>query len=488
MNTAIACGHIKTAEVIETILQAGGNAFDAAIAGLVAMTITEPCMSSLAGGGFAQVQTPDGKIRTLDFFCQTPMQKSADQVLIPIHVDFGGSVECYYGGHGACAVPGTPALIHTLLTELATMPLKELLQPAIQLAKNGIEITPFQYQDLSLLQQFFLLSPNQSQHLFDSQQQLKAIGEVVVFEELASTLDFIAEEGVQDFYVGDIAHEFFKEHQAQGGIQQVEDWENYSAIWREPLAIPFQGHTIYTSDLPSIGGVWMRSFLEQLHESGGTPLSAQHLNQLIQAFENEKPFRQDPKTLEHRFPELENNIQWQNQVSKGTSHFNILDRWGNAIALTTTIGSGCGMYIGNTGIYLNNMLGEEGLMPAGITSWVPNSRLHSNTCPTIVQSNGGHKSIILGSGGSTRIPYMIAQALFNHLSLRMPLSAAIQAPRVFDDLQSIHVEPGFRTDQPTPWKEKNLYFGGVHALCNSSEEISAVGDERREGYAKVLEI
>jgi len=205
MNGAIACGHIKTAQVAEEVLKAGGNAFDAAIAASMAMFITEPCMSSLGGGGFALIKTANGIIKTLDFFCQTPKRKSEEQQLIPVEIDFGNTTERYYAGHGASAVPGIPAMLNTLHKELGSIPFKELTQPAIQLCKEGIELNWFQNYDLKLLGKLFAISPHQSRHLFSEEGLPKPIGTRTIMPELANTLDFFANEGISDFYRGDIA-------------------------------------------------------------------------------------------------------------------------------------------------------------------------------------------------------------------------------------------------------------------------------------------
>jgi len=112
-----------------------------------------------------------------------------------------------------------------------------------------------------------------------------------------------------------------------------------------------------------MGGLWQRSFLDQLDMQSCLACSQEHVEMLSTAFLKERNFRNNHKLLEQRYPSLTKNAIWENKVTQGTSHFNILDKWGNAISLTTTVGSGAGVYIGDTGIYLNNMLGEEGLMP-----------------------------------------------------------------------------------------------------------------------------
>lgn len=486
MNGAIACGHIETAMVGKEILLAGGNAFDAAIASLCAMFVTEPCMASLGGGGFALFQHQNN-IHQLDFFCQTPREKVEFPELQPVEIDFGGSTELYFAGHASVAIPGIPALIQKLHKNLASMPLKELLQPAIALAKNGVEINWFQHADIHLLRDLFALQPKSSAHLFENG-KVKPIGSIVKMPALASTLDFIAHNGIQDFYRGDIAALFFKEHAEKGGQQTKQDWINYEAKWGKAMEFFWNGHAVFTTQLPSIGGLFLRSFLDHFQSTDVEPLSADHYSIIAKAFQKEREYREDRKKLEKRIPQIKDNVHWQNLVNKGTSHFNIIDSMGNAISLTTTVGSGSGMFIGDTGIYLNNMLGEEGLLPNGVNSWVPNTRLHSSTCPTIIKSESGNHISLYGSGGSTRIPYAIAQVVVNQHALQCSLKNAINLPRLHDDLSLLQAEPGFDTPETIRaniWQEKSLYFGGVHAIHKEKNKVQAVGDARREGFGEV---
>ena len=146
MAQAIAAGHHQTLSVAKEILHAKGNAFDAAIAAYFAMFITEPCMASAGGNGFALTRTEDGHIQYLDFFCQTPAIKSMSPPVdfYPITVDFGSDVEEFHIGLGAAAVPGSIAGIFALHRIHGTMPISELVAPAIQLAKEGVALTWFQ--------------------------------------------------------------------------------------------------------------------------------------------------------------------------------------------------------------------------------------------------------------------------------------------------------------------------------------------------------
>lgn len=487
MKGAIACGHVKTAEVAKDILDAGGNAFDAAIAALFAMFIAEPCMASLGGSGFATMKTTDS-IRVLDFFCQTPRSDSKERSIIPVEVNFGGSSESFFGGHGSVAVPGIPACIDELFRNFATLPFRELLQPAIDLCKSGVELNWFQRYDIELLQEFLALSPYQSRHLFENGKPKKT-GSLIKMPELASTLDYLAHEGIEDFYRGDIAKLFFAEHENEGGIQNKQDWEEYKAEWYKPAKFSFLDFEIYTSGLPSLGGLWMQLFLEQWEKNKFSSLSAEHLNLLVKSYIQIRNYRKHPQKLQQLYPSLENNVHWQNFSGTGTSHFNIADRWNNCISLTTTIGAGSGVFIGETGIHMNNMLGETALMPKGINSYIPNSRLHSNTCPTIAIAKNKERELILGSGGSARIPFAISQAIINHISLKMNLEDAIEAPRLYDDMQQFQVEPGFDVEADgkiNVWSGTNLYFGGVHAILKKGNQLQASADKRREGFSIIL--
>ncbi len=487
MIGAIACGHKVTAQSAETILRNGGNAFDAAIAALTTMFISEPCMASLGGGGIGIIQTAEGENLALDFFCHTPRYRSDKGKLIKVTVDFGGTKEQFHGGHASIAVPGVASAIIELHKRFGSMPLKELLTPAYEVSKNGIDLSPFQHKDLHLLKKFFLIEKENSQHLLNGDEP-REIGSLIKNEKLAGVFDLMINNGFEETYFGDIADTFFKDHRSKGGSNEHSDWFNYKARWKKTVTFDFANYQVSTSRLPSAGAIWLRAFLEHLPEMK-TFLGQDHLAGICKSFERIRDYRLHPAKLGDHYEFLSDHVHWNNLRSAGTSHFNIIDGKGNAIGITTTIGSGSGIFIPGTGIYMNNMLGEEALIPGGLGNWTEDSRLLSMTTPTLVNNLDHDQKLILGTGGSTRIPYAIAQTLINHLYFNQDLETSIKAPRVFDDLKHYQAEPGFNGHHEllNTWEKTSMYFGGVHAISMKGNEYTASADDRREGFAKILE-
>ena len=176
----------------------------------------------------------------------------------------------------------------------------------------------------------------------------------------------------------------------------------------------------------------------------------------------------------------------------GTSHFNVLDRWGNAVAITFSIGEGSGRVVPGTGVHLNNMLGEAALLPEGFHSWTENDRMVSMMAPVGLWHPERNTRMVLGSGGAGRIPIMLAQVMQDWISGDRHLEEVIHAPRCHYDGSVWQLEPGCPApedgqDQPVKqWDKFSLYFGGVHALWDHNGGLEAVGDPRRDGVGLVF--
>ena len=191
-------------------------------------------------------------------------------------------------------------------------------------------------------------------------------------------------------------------------------------------------------------------------------------------------------------PELGFHVESPSVASRGTSHFNILDKQGNAIALTTTIGEGCVYFIPGTDMQMNNVLGEPFLLPYGLDSWMPNMRLNSMMTPVMITDDAG-VSMITGSGGASRIPFVIAQVIAYVYEEGMDLYRATEKGRINVQDETLHVEEGneiyesIRDMQEVHWKGLNLYFGGVHSIYRDDKGgIQAAGDSRRYGVGEVF--
>ncbi len=482
MNYGISSGHEKTSYAAEEILRAGGNAFDAAIAALAAMCITEPCMSSLCGAGFAMM-IPQGKKPTLlDFFCQTPQQKRSQSELKAIEVDFGDTSEFYYVGPGSIATPGTVAGIFEIHQRYATMPIEELFAPAMDLCRTGVIINDFQYYDFFLLRDILGMSSYGREHFFQAE-QIKAVGKRIRLPELSDTLDYIGRQGVRSFYEGEIANLFFSQYENTTQLTK-KDWKDYTCIYRKPLELSWAGKSVYTNPPPAVGGLWLIEYLKAATTDLNALdfLSEKHLRAQLEVWESLRAFRKNSEGLDL----LSGYRTQQHQIrSKGTSHFSIIDKWSNAVSVTTTLGEGSGCFIEGTGLQLNNMLGEESILPNGIDSWIPDTRLASMCCPTYVSGQEDYQ-LVLGSGGGARIPFMIGQVLFNMLVLDQDIRNSVKAARSFDNLKTVQLEPGYPSlhhmdRQINLWENTSLYFGGVHGVAQIEGRLMAAADFRRDG-------
>jgi gamma-glutamyltranspeptidase/glutathione hydrolase len=181
---------------------------------------------------------------------------------------------------------------------------------------------------------------------------------------------------------------------------------------------------------------------------------------------------------------------------RGTTHMSVIDNKGNVAALTASNGEGCGHIVPDTGVMLNNMLGEEDLNPDGFYRWPPNRRMTSMMAPTLIICPDGRK-ISLGSGGSNRLRTAILQVLINIIDFAKPLHEAINQPRIHFESDLLSIEPGFEMKALEPlfesftnyklWQQQNLFFGGVHSVTEHNGHFDGAGDQRRDGVAIIVD-
>ena len=492
LKYAFATGHEKTSEVAETILQSGGNAFDAAVASYLASFVTEPVMASAGAGGFAQILTSQGDNQTLDFFCQTPkthLDINPNYNKVP--VDFGENIETFYTGAASMAVPGAMALISYLNKHYCTIPIGELIKPAQTFAVSGIRYTPFQSKDTLLLSNI-LLQNEEGKKRFLKNGKLITTGDLFTLNQYADFLESFAKEKDDWFYKGEIAKSISKFSKENNGSIRYTDFEDYEIIVRKPYQFKFKNKYISTAPLPSLGGALMKIFLDKFDKATPEPLSEEHLKTLREAFASAIPFTSDSKKLFEKISQQDQSYvdQFSNRIPGGTSHFNIIDKEGNAIALSTSIGVGSGYFIEGTDMQMNNMLGEPALMPNGLDSWKPNVRLNSMMSPSFCFDDNLNLELSIGTGGSTRIPFSISQVLINKYILNLNLNEAIHLPRIYENEHVLYIEDGYDQNSNTQdkpiklWPELDLIFGGTHTI--DLKNNLAIGDQRREGSAKLV--
>ena len=445
-------------------------------------------MSSAGGGAFANVLF-DGQVRLYDFFCQTPRHKRpvSDVNFFPITVDFGDTTEDFHVGHGSVAVPGAIAGAFALHRDFGSIPMRELVQPAMEYATNGIDLVPFQALDLKLLEPIFRVSSLSKPIFFNEKDEIKKAGSIHHVPKIADFLDFISREGEEAFYFGEVARKIVETQQSQGGYLTREDFEKYHVITRKPLSFLYNNHQIVTNPLPSTGGSLIALMMMNLEKVTDNHLSKDYILNLHQMLEKVADFGKLPHELAKALTE---NLKRHTSKHGSTTHFNVVDKSGNAVSFTSTNGEGNGFYIENTEMMLNNMLGEAALVPEGFHNWKTNVRLSSMMSPTLVLDSKNQFKATVGTGGAGRIPSMIMQ--FLHLLLDYNLSPleAVDAPRVHLSGNHFNIEKDGFEELPQSkdlsqdlilFNQKSLFFGGVNAVVKDESEFVAVADERREG-------
>lgn len=509
----IACGHQKTAEAGASMFDLGGNAFDAAVAAMLASFVAEPVLTSGGGAGFLLAHSKENKNTLFDFCAQTPRQKKSPLNIdfYPVDVNFGDATQSFHIGLGAMAVPGNILGAFEIHKKLGRLPFDIVASPAIDYAENGVEISDFQAYIMKLVQPI-VLSSEESRQVFAPDGKLKTAGEVLFMKNFALSLTELATKGAEYFYSGEIAHQLVKDCQEKGGYLTLEDLKNYQVIERKPLEINYRGHTLLTNPPPSSGGALIAFALEMLSSVDLSKIefaSRHHLQILAEVMRLTSRARKDGYDAHIYYPDIaqqflsrEHCEPYEQELKKivnklgSTTHISVMDNEGNAASVTTSSGEGSGYMIPGTGIMLNNMLGEEDLNPHGFHNWQENQRISSMMAPTIVLKDG-QPEIALGSGGSNRIRTAIFQVISNLIDWQMPIVKAVESPRCHWDNNILNIEPGVGSeannlklpndDTAILWQKKSMFFGGVNTVRKTANGvIEGAGDSRRNGVALII--
>ncbi len=505
----VAAGHALTATAGAEILRQGGNAFDAAIAAVMTAWVTESMLTSAGGGGFLLAHTHKGEDCLFDFFSQTPQQNHLSRApdFYPIYANFGDTVQEFHIGLGSMAVPGAVAGLLHVHERLGCLPLAAIAEPAIHYAQQGVTVNPFVGYVYELLEPILMASTAAKAIYTQSGKRLKA-GETLYMPDFAHTLKSIVTGGAAAFYEGAIAQQINHDCRAAGGYLTLADMQQYRVIERQPLSLSYRNATFLTNPPPSSGGTligFALKLLEQLDLPQTAHNSTRHLSCLSQVMALTNMARRegfdrrlyDPQVAD-AFLRQEHLQDYQatlaNRVNRlgSTTHVSVIDAKGNAASVTTSNGEGSSYVIPQTGIMINNMLGEEDLHPSGFHQWVVNQRISSMMAPTIILREG-QPQLVLGSGGSNRIRTAILQVIANVVDFGLPLEMAIAAPRIHWERGTLHLEPADNlpldaladlpdTTSVVPWQQQNMYFGGVHAVgVDEQGNFHGAGDARRGG-------
>ena len=508
MRGAVAAGHPKTAEAACLTLEAGGNAFDAALAALAAACVVEPVLTSLGGGGFLTARTRYGHAAVFDFFVQTPKRRrAADDGLDfrPIVADFGGAQQEFHIGAGSIATPGTVRGLFDIHRRLARLPMEVILEPALACAREGIRLNRLQAFIFKVIEPIYVATPGARQVFGSSADphRLPREGEVLRMPDLAEALEALAREGERLFYEGEIGQSLVRLCAEHGGQLTGADLRDYRTHVRAPLRHRYRDARLFTNPPPSSGGLLivfaqeLLATLELPDRGFGSPDHLTHLARVMELTNQARGERAlDASLLAAALVERYRRAIGPHPVTaRGTTHVSVIDEAGNAAALTLSNGEGCGYVLPGTGIMPNNMLGEEDLNPLGFHTWPEDVRVSSMMAPGVaVRRPAGARRetlIAIGSGGSNRLRTAILQTLSNLVDFAMPAEAAVAAPRIHLERGLINIEPGFaepglralieRYPEHHLWNDINLFFGGTHTVVYDGRCFAGAGDPRRGG-------
>ncbi|PKH51391.1 gamma-glutamyltransferase [Tenacibaculum sp. Bg11-29] len=463
-NKAMVVSARKEASKIGTdILKKGGNAFDAMAATELALAVAYPYAGNIGGGGFMIYRKKDGEIGALDYREKAPIAATKKMFL-----DTNGNVIKYKSTLGAMAVgiPGTIAGVFATHKKFGSLPIADILTPVIALAKKGVIVTKKQAYKIKKHQPSFLKA-NKDSILFSKNWKEN---DTIKYNALANTLMRILKNGRDEFYKGDTAKRLVKFMQENGGIMTEEDLAKYKVKWRTPITFKYDDLRIISMSPPSSGGICLAQIMNAI-EPYNLDKFGHNTTKTIQvvteaerrAYADRSHFLGDPdfvniplKTLTSKeyIKERMNNFSFNKatsskDVSYGsvemvesneTTHYSIVDQFGNAVSATTTINAAFGskLYCEDLGFFLNNEMDDFsskagtpnmfGLIGAKANEIAPEKRMLSSMTPTIVEKNGKLWMVVGTPGGSTIITSVL-QTILNVHEFKMGMQEAVNQPR-----------------------------------------------------------
>ena len=506
------------------ILKQGGNAIDAAVAVGFALAVTLPRAGNIGGGGFMLIYSADSQeVSAIDYRSAAPVTATSEMYLTE-----SGVVRF---GHLVNAVPGSVAGLIKAHKEHGKLSLKEVLRPAIELARKGFPVSYDLNYVLDWGKNSMLANNASKKKFYNSKDKPLPVASILKQPKLARTLNIIANKGDQAFYEGEIADWIVEDSLANGGLITKGDLANYSAKDRVPIESFYRGYKIVSMPPAASGGIVLLQILNilenfDLTESGHNSASSIHLlsEAMLRAYSDRMKYHGDPDYFnvpidglldKHYAKERAKSINPKAKTpskdifpgkipfideSPDTTHFSVIDSDGNAVSNTYTLGSsfGSGVTVPKGGFLLNNQMRnfshlygkseELNLSTSSANKLEPGKRMISTQTPTLVFSPEGDLMMILGSPGGGRIPNIIAQVISNVIDHKLGFAEAVMAPRINQRVgKNLELESGFSPDtiellkvighQPKP----STTMGSVQAIFLSQGYIHGVSDTRRPG-------
>lgn len=462
------------------VLRKGGNAVDAAIATQLALAVVYPSAGNIGGGGFMVLRLKDGTSTTLDY-----RERAPEGATTGMFLDVNGEVipSLSERGHLASGVPGTVSGLVEAHTKYGSLPWKDLVQPAIDLALNGFALTEKEADNLNSLQdelkQFNSIQPD-----FLIREQWKA-GDSIWYTDLGHTLERIRDNGLAGFYEGKTADDIVAEMQRGHGLITHEDLKSYKSMWRDPLILKYKEYNVISMGPPSSGGVALAQLLKSIEpfpitDWGHNTARTVHVMTEAErrAYADRSAYLGDPGFFEVPVETLTSSMYIAERMknfnperatpsreikkgpmayneSKETTHLSIVDAEGNAVAVTTTLNDSFGsrVIVAGSGFFLNDEMDDFSIKP-GVPNMYgaiggeankiePGKRMLSSMTPTIVEKNG-RLYMVVGTPGGTTIITSVFQTILNVIEHKMTMQEAVSAKRIHSQWlpDSIFTEAG----------------------------------------------
>ena len=519
----VVSAHPLASEAGAKILKQGGNAFDAVIATQLALAVVYPQAGNIGGGGFLVGTTSDGKNIALDYRETAPSKASFD-----MYWDKNGNANTDLSQNGRLAV-GVPGSISGMFETMkyARLPFSTLIEPAIDLAEKGFAITEQEAGLLNAHKNDFL-KHNKNKIAFVKDNLWKA-GDLLLQPELAETLKRIQKVGEKEFYEGKTAELIVGEMKLGNGIIQSKDLKNYKTKERKALVFNYKDHQVVSMPMPSSGGTLLAQMLKMVsyEDLSKYQMNSEEAVQIMveaerRAYADRAEYMGDPDFIEDKTQMLISNdylkSRWKsfdkntatpsNDVGKiinpnqkestETTHISILDKFGNAVSVTTTLNGlyGSKTVVSGAGFFLNNEMDDFSVKP-GVPNMYgavggeankiqPGKRMLSSMTPTVVLKDGKVKMVV-GTPGGTTIPTSVFQAIVDVIDFKQNANFSVNAPKFHHQWlpEVVKVENKFPETTIKALEKKNYKFEKVSHIgrtevivVDSNQNIHAVADGR----------
>ncbi len=499
----VVSAHPLATKVGLEVLKNGGNAIDAAVAVHFALAVVFPGAGNIGGGGFLVYRTANGEFHTLDYREKAPAKAGRD-----MYLSSSGEVDNEMSrlGHMAAGVPGSVHGMETAHLKFGSKPWKDLIMPSIDLAENGFSLTKMEASSLNGAREGFeKYNTILPENLFST---IWKQGDTIFYKDLAKTLQRIAEQGSDGFYTGETAKRIVDEMERGNGLISFEDLKNYQSVWREPIQLSYKNYTITSMGPPSSGGVAIGQLLAMMQNF---PLKDWGINNVRTihvmteaeklVFADRAEYLGDPDFVQIPIDKLldvdlnkvrASNINLESAARaddilasdfgiehEETTHFSIVDQYGNAVSSTTTLNGSFGNHVvvGGAGFFLNNEMDNfsakpgspnmYGLVGGEANAIMPAKRMLSSMTPTIVEKDGSLFMVVGTPGGSTIIT-SVFQTILNVVEFDLNMQGAV-------DFQRFHHQwrPNLILYETGRFDDK--LFKELQGLGHEFNERSAIG-------------